>query len=67
MTNTNLLKAKIKELGLTQEKTAEKIGISKVSFNYKLNNKREFTAYEILKLSEALKIENKESYFFARM
>lgn len=38
MTNTNLLKAKIKELGLTQEKTAEKIGISKVSFNYKLNN-----------------------------
>lgn len=67
MTNTNLLKAKIKELGMTQEEVADRIGISTASFNYKINNKRDFTANEILRLSDALKIENKESYFFARL
>lgn len=65
MTNTNLLKAKIVENGLTQKKMAELLKISLQSFNYKVNNKREFTVNEIVKICDLLKIENKDTYFFA--
>lgn len=65
MTNTNLLKAKIAERGLTQEKVAVSIGISNTSMTNKVNNYRGFTVTEIAKLCELLKIDNKDTYFFA--
>lgn len=65
MTDTNLLKAKIIENGLTQKKMAELLKISLQSFNYKINNKREFTVSEIVKICDLLKIKNKDTYFFA--
>jgi transcriptional regulator with XRE-family HTH domain len=65
MTNTNKLKARIKEKGYTQEEVAKKLGRSMVSFNYKINNKREFTADEFLALCKILSIEEPFEYFFA--
>lgn len=65
MTNTNLLKGAIKSKGLTQGETAKKIGISAASLNYKINNRRQFTASEISKLVNLLAIVNKDDYFFA--
>ena len=65
MTNTNLLKGAIKSKGLTQIETAKLIGISMASLNYKINNRREFTASEIAKLVDLLEIDNKDRYFFA--
>ena len=64
MTNTNKLKGLIKEMGLTQHSVAKAINLSRVTFNYKLNNKREFTVSEILKLCNVLSINNKDIYFF---
>lgn len=65
MTNTNLLKGAIKSKGLTQGETARMIGISAASLNYKINNRRQFTASEISKLVDLLAIRNKDEYFFA--
>ena len=65
MINANLLKGAIKSNGLTQSEVAKSIGISRASMNYKINNKRQFTASEITKLSHLLNIDNKEAYFFA--
>ena len=61
------LLGKIKECGYTQEKLAEKIGISACSLNLTLNNKREFRQDEILEISKALGIRSGEIeiYFFA--
>lgn len=66
MTNTNLLKGAIRAKGLTQQETAVIMGISTVSLNYKINNRREFTASEISKLVDLLEINNKDEYFFAQ-
>lgn len=67
MTNTNLLKGAIKSKGLTQSETAKIIGISTASLNYKINNRRQFTASEISKLVDLLTIIDKDKYFFAKM
>ena len=64
LTATNMLKAKFAELNLTQGEVAEKLGISKQSLSYKLNNKLEFKASEIKALSKILKIVDKDAYFF---
>lgn len=64
MTNTNKLKGKIRECGLTQSEVARNIGISSTSFTYKINNKREFTVKEIVQLVGLLGIRDKDSYFF---
>lgn len=67
MTNTNLLKSVIVAKGYTQEQIAELLGLSNATFNYKLNNKTEFKASEIKKLSEFLHLTEEEtcSIFFA--
>lgn len=63
-TNTKLLKAKIVELGFTQEQIAEKIGISYQSLCNKINNKYDFKASEIQALCDLLSIKDKDKYFF---
>lgn len=60
------LLGRIRELSLTQEECAKKIGVSAQSFNYKLNNKRSFNQVEIKKLVELLELDCTEikDYFF---
>lgn len=55
--------------GITGYDLAERIGISRASFSYKMNNLREFRAKEIQAISEILKLslEDKEQIFFADM
>ena len=67
MTNTLKLKAVILERGFTQEQIAEMLGMTIATFNYKVNNKREFKASEIKKLSEhlCLTAEEVNAIFFA--
>lgn len=62
MTNTNLLKSIIVAKGFTQRMIAEQIGMALASFNYKLNNKKEFRASEIKKLLETLQLTKEEAY-----
>lgn len=62
--NSNKLKGRIVEFGFTQTDIAEKLGLSPTAFNNKLNERTEFTASEISKLSSILKIKNKDEYFF---
>lgn len=64
MTNSNKLRAKIRENGFTQKEVAEKIGISLQSLSYKINNKIEFRASEMERLCNLLDITDKDSYFF---
>jgi len=60
MTNTLKLKAIILEKGFVQEQLAEQLGIRSATFNYKLNNKTEFKASEIKKLTEILNLSDAE-------
>lgn len=64
MTDTNALKSAIIAKGYTQNEIASKISISPTSFNYKLNNKREFKASEISALCKILGLSD-TSIFFA--
>lgn len=67
MVNTSKLKAKIVEKGLLQEAVAMQLGMTSATFNYKVNNKTEFRASEIKKLSEILQLTMAEVFaiFFA--
>ena len=67
MTNTAKLKAKIVEKGMVQEEIAQALGMTIATFNYKVNNKREFKASEIKRLSEHLSrtAEEVNTIFFA--
>ena len=62
MTDTREMKAMLVRKGMTVEKTAKLIGISPQSMSYKLNNKREFTGTEIMKISEVLGLTNDEVF-----
>lgn len=68
MTNTAKLKAVIVEKGMLQEQVAMQLGMTSATFNYKVNNKTEFKASEIKKLSEILKLTDDEviAIFFAQ-
>ena len=57
---------RIKEYGFTQEGLAAKIGMSKSTFSFKLNNKAFFTQKEIRKICDLLEIATAEigAYFF---
>ena len=69
MTNSELLKQKIKESGLKLGFIVEKLGTSYAWFNKKLENGKEFNAVEIQKLCEILGItdlKEKERIFFAK-
>ncbi len=67
MTDTNKLKAAIALKGITAGDLADKIGMSRQSISYKMNNIREFRVKEIIAISEALNLtlEEKEAIFFA--
>ena len=65
MTNCLKLKAEIIRNGFTQKELANKLGISFQSINMKINNKRQFKASEISKLSKILNIANVNDIFFA--
>lgn len=64
LTNTLRLKAAIMESGYTQEQIAQMLGISNATFNYKINNKREFKASEIQELVKILKLQDVNGIFF---
>ncbi len=67
MTDTKLLKAKIKDKGMKQGYIAERLGLTSYGFANKLNNKTEFKSTEIKTLCELLGITSlreKETIFF---
>ena len=66
MTNSRKIKGLIIEKGMTQKDIASRIGLSRTAFNYKINNKHEFTVSEIMSLCDILDIKDKNVYFFCR-
>lgn len=67
MTNTELLKDKIKDSGLKQGFIADQLGITSYGLANKINNKTEFKATEIQTLCQLLGItslKEKETIFF---
>ena len=60
LTNTKALLTKIALCGLKQKYVAQKLGISYQSYRRKINNQNEFTASEIVALSETLNLTAKE-------
>lgn len=65
--NTNLLRAKMVEKGLTQKELAAAIGLSENSVSRKLTGKRDFSIQEALKICEVLSLENPNEIFFANL
>ena len=60
MTNTNKLKAKIVENGLTMAMLAEKTNMSKASMSQKINNKFSFSQSDIRAITELLELSGEE-------
>lgn len=56
--NTCKIKARILELGLTQEGVAKDMGIDYATLNLKINNKRRIYMDEVATLCEILDIKN---------
>lgn len=68
MTDTLLLKEKIKSSGLRIGFIADKLGIERTTLWKKVNNERSFKQKEIMQMCELLRIdslEEKERIFFA--
>lgn len=65
---TNGIKAKLKEYGFTMHHIAIYLGICDNSVSQKINNKTEFKASEISKMSDLLDIRAGDigKYFFAQ-
>ena len=69
MTNTDLLKRKIEERGVKLGFLAEKLNTSYHWLKQKIENKRDFKAWEIIALCEALEItdlKERDRIFFAK-
>ena len=63
--NSFLLKEKIKESGMTIKAIAEKTGILRETLYNKISGKSEFTASEIVKLSDVLRLSKEDrDYIF---
>lgn len=64
--NYQKLKGKIVEENQNREKLANRLGVSRTTLIYKLNNKVPFKQDEIIELTEILKIPKEEiyNYFF---
>lgn len=60
------LKGLMLEKGITQKQLADRIGISAVSLNQKLNGTTHFDAEDIVKISNVLGITDYDSYFFVQ-
>lgn len=56
MPNIELLKEKMKDSGMTVVAIADKTGIDRATIYNRLNNKGEFTASEIVELSNVLRL-----------
>ena len=63
MINANKIRARIVELGMTQQQVAEKIGMSAKTFSIKMNNGK-FGLDEADRMIKVLKIDQPNSYFF---
>jgi len=66
MTNTNLLREKIRQSGLKYGYIAEQMALTRQGLYNKINGKNEFTAKQIVNLCEILGIEDKDEFFFAK-
>ena len=60
MTDTEMLLEKIKESGMTMKAIAEKSGVNRANIYNKLKGRGEFTASEIVALSEVLRLTKTE-------
>lgn len=67
MTDTNRFKAALALAGMKAGDLAKLINLSEQSLSYKINNKRQFTAVEIAKITEALGLtqDEQQRIFFA--
>lgn len=63
MINANKIRARIVEMGMTQQQVAEKIGMSAKTFSLKMNTGK-FGLDEAERMIKVLKIEKPETYFF---
>lgn len=68
MVDLNLLTETIKESGMTMVSISEKTGISRVTLYNRFKGVGDFTAGEIMGLSDALRLssDQRESIFFVR-
>ncbi len=69
MTNTTELNALIDKLGYKKGWIAKQIGLSAYGLSLKINNRNQFTAEEIQKMCDLLKItslKEKDRIFFAK-
>lgn len=60
MVNIELLKDKIDDRGITIVKLSEKSGIDRATLYNRFNGKGEFTASEIVGITDALRLTNNE-------
>ena len=60
MVNIKLLKDKIDDRGITIVKLSEKSGIDRATLYNRFNGKGEFTASEIVGITDALRLTNNE-------
>ena len=67
MTDTVEFKIALVKIGMSMNELAKKIGISRTSLSYKVNNKVEFTAKEICAIRNCLNLTEAEmnKIFFA--
>lgn len=67
MPDAERLKARMRELRITQEKLAEQLNLATPTISQKINNSRPFYLEEAEKVAKILKISNKDFglYFFA--
>lgn len=62
--NNNKLKARMVEMGITQEGLADRLGITVQTLNSKINKKSDFTVVETQKIIAILQIEKPNEIFF---
>ncbi|MDO4302113.1 MAG: helix-turn-helix transcriptional regulator [Clostridia bacterium] len=67
MVNTRKIKARLTELGLTQDDLAAKLGLATCTVSQKLNNIRPLKLSEANEIAKILKIDDLDfkEYFFA--
>ena len=68
MVNTDKIKGRMREMRLTQNVVAKRLGINQATANQKINNTRCFTLKEAEQLSDLLELTDEEFkvYFFAK-
>ncbi len=66
MLNSNKIRGRIVELGLSQDAVAKELGIAQATFSLKISGKRRMSVEECHKLKQVLKIEDCDvcDYFF---